>query len=132
MPRFFAVMLFLCLLPAALAGQVEIVQARFEQQPAGWRVSVTLRHADRGWSHYADAWRVVDERGEVLAARTLYHPHDDEQPFTRSLGKVAIPPATRVVFIEAHDKVHGWSKQRLRVDLHEPRGARFEVRRLPR
>ena len=133
MPRLFAVILSLCLLPAAaLAGQVEIVHARFEQQPGGWHVSVTLRHADHGWSHYADAWRVVDEKGDILATRTLYHPHDDEQPFTRSLGNVVIPPATRVVFIEAHDKVHGWTEQRLRVDLGEARGARFEVRRLAR
>ena len=130
MSRLYAVVLFLCLIPAAaLAGEVEIVHARFEQQPGGWHVSTTLRHADSGWSHYADAWRIVNEKGDILGTRTLHHPHENEQPFTRSLGGVMIPPATSVVFVEAHDKVHGWSRQHLRVDLSKPRGERFEVRR---
>ena len=71
----------------------------------------------------------MNEKGDLLATRTLYHPHEKEQPFTRSLSGVVIPPVTPVVFVEAHDKVHGWSKQRLRVDLSKPRGVRFEVRR---
>ena len=111
------------------AGDVEIVKTRFEMRSAGsWHVSTTLKHDDTGWSHYADAWRVVNEKGEDLGTRTLYHPHENEQPFTRS-HTVQIPREVTIVYVEAHDKVHGWSKQRIKVDLNKARGDRFEVRR---
>ncbi|MEJ2143401.1 MAG: hypothetical protein P8Y24_13835 [Gammaproteobacteria bacterium] len=111
------------------AGEVEIVHTRFEKESAGsWHVSTTLKHADSGWSHYADAWRVVDENGKELGTRTLFHPHENEQPFTRS-DTVQIPDGITIVYVEAHDKVHGWSKQRVRVDLTKDKGDRFEVRR---
>jgi hypothetical protein len=78
---------------------------------------VTLKHADTGWEHYADAWRVLSPSGEELGKRVLYHPHVDEQPFTRSLGNINIPADLTEVYIEAHDKVHGWNPQRLKVPL---------------
>lgn len=112
------------------AGEVEIVHARFRLSGAGtWSVDVTLRHADSGWEHYADAWRVVAGDGTVLGTRTLYHPHETEQPFTRSLGGVAIPASMTAVDVEAHDKVHGWSPRRVQVDLEKAEGERFEVSR---
>lgn len=115
---------------AGFAGDVSIEFARFERQgEAGWRVSVTLRHADTGWDHYADAWRVVTADGGIVATRTLYHPHVEEQPFTRSLGGVKPPAASRRVYVEAHDSVHGWSPQRLMVDLNSDGGDRFEIKR---
>ena len=103
------------------AGEVTIVAADF--QPAGgdrWSVQVTLKHDDSGWDHYADEWRVVDAAGTVLGDRVLFHPHVGEQPFTRGLGSVAIPAGTRRVWVEAHDKVHGWTQERLEVDLSKP------------
>jgi len=111
------------------AGEVEIVMAEFAQRGESWDVSVTLRHGDSGWDHYADAWRVVAEDGAVLGTRTLFHPHENEQPFTRSLGGVKIPAARHIVYVEAHDKVHGWSSQRVKVDLSQDVGDRFRVRR---
>lgn len=111
----------------AHAGEVEVVAVTFDKQGRTWSVSTTLRHADSGWDHYADAWRVVTADGGVLGTRTLYHPHVDEQPFTRSLSGIAIPDGTTVVFVEAHDKVHGWSKQRVRVDLTQSTGERYRV-----
>ena len=99
------------------AGEVEIVKVNAEKQRAGWVFNVTLKHGDTGWDHYADAWRVVTEDGKELGTRTLYHPHVDEQPFTRSLGDVTIPADVSAVYIEAHDKVHGWGKQRYRVKI---------------
>lgn len=113
----------------AVAGEVEVVKTRFEFRNGSWQVSTTLRHADSGWSHYADAFRVVTEQGEELGVRTLFHPHEHEQPFTRSLNNLVIPPGVNIVYVEAHDKVHGWSKQRIRVDLTQSSGERFEVRR---
>lgn len=113
----------------AHAGDVEIVNARFRGTGGEWSVDVTLRHGDTGWDHYADAWRVVGADGTIFGTRTLYHPHENEQPFTRSLGGVAIPKDMTTVYVEAHDKVHGWSPQRVQVDLSASKGERFEVSR---
>ena len=111
------------------ANEVAIRGVQFNQANGLWTVHVTLEHEDSGWDHYADAWRVVNEKGDVLGNRILYHPHENEQPFTRSLGNVLVPKGVSIVFVEAHDKVHGWSKQRVRVDLSQAKGERFEVRR---
>ncbi len=126
-----ALTLLLSVIPmAAFAGDVEIVHARFRQSaPGEWSVDVTLRHADSGWDHYADAWRIVTGDGAIAGTRTLYHPHETEQPFTRSLGGVAIAPGTTIVYVEAHDKVHGWSPRRLQVNLDQSKGEGFEVSR---
>ena len=48
--------------------------------------------ADSGWDHYANRWEVLEPEGQVIATRTLLHPHVDEQPFTRSLSGIHIPP----------------------------------------
>lgn len=111
--------LFMTGFPAS-ANDVEVVDARFDRSAAGsYHVSVTLRHGDTGWDHYADAWRVETEDGTVLATRELLHPHENEQPFTRGLSVVEIPAGTTVVHVGAHDKVHGWTKNRLRVELKD-------------
>jgi hypothetical protein len=104
-------------LMAANANEVQIVKVKAENQRSSWVFHVTLKHGDTGWDHYADAWRVVTEDGKELGTRTLYHPHVDEQPFTRSLGDVKISADVSVVYVEAHDKVHGWSKQRYKVKI---------------
>ena len=115
---------------SASATDVTIEHAVLTAGAGGkWRADVTLRHDDTGWEHYADAWRVVAPDGTVLGTRTLYHPHETEQPFTRSLSGIEIPADVKVVYIEAHDKLHKWTPQRLEVDLEQPRGERFEVRR---
>lgn len=110
-----------------LANEVEVVKTRFEKHGSTWTVDTTLRHQDTGWDHYADSWRVVDQNGKVLGERVLLHPHENEQPFTRSESGIKIPETTTVVYVEAHDKVHGWSRQRVRVDLQSQRGDRYTV-----
>ena len=122
-------LLLISLSGVALANEVKIVKVEFESRYHEWTVRVTLRHDDKGWDHYADAWRVVDERGRELGKRTLYHPHVNEQPFTRSLSGVKIPADQHVVYVEAHDKVHGWSPDRVRVDLRKAEGERYQVMR---
>lgn len=102
----------------AIANQAEIVDAKLEQQGASWMARVTLRHADTGWDHYADGWRIVDDKGNVLGHRTLYHPHENEQPFTRSLSGISIPSNLKEVYVEAHDKVHGWNPKKFKVKLN--------------
>lgn len=120
---------FLLLSSKVCAGEVEVVRVLFEAHGDNWTVHTTLKHADSGWDHYANAWRVVDENGKVLGTRTLWHPHEHEQPFTRSLGDVHIPAGSQRVIVEAQDSVHGWSPQRVIVDLRKSKGERFEVRR---
>lgn len=113
----------------AQADDVEILNVYLQETSNSWNAEVTLKHADTGWEHYADAWRVVDESGHLIKTRVLYHPHVNEQPFTRSLGNIQIPSGTSVVYVEAHDKVHGWSKQRIKIDLSRSSGERYHVRR---
>lgn len=125
-------LLFIALLtplPNVMANEVEVVRTEFTRQGATWHVSTTLRHGDTGWDHYADAWRVVDSAGKELGKRVLYHPHEDEQPFTRSQSGIGIPEDVTVVFVEAHDKKHGWNNQRVRVDLSRSKGKYYRVRR---
>ena len=124
-----AVMLLSCTVSFVQAGQVEIVKTEFTRQGETWHIDTTLRHDDSGWSQYADAWRIVSETGDVLGTRVLYHPHENEQPFTRSLAGVKIAGEVHVVYVEAHCKVHGWRSQRLRVDLQRQKGERFQVHR---
>jgi hypothetical protein len=71
-----------------------------------WRFDVTLKHADEGWKHYADAWDVMTEDGQLLGKRVLYHPHVNEQPFTRSLSGIKIPGNIKQVIVRGHDLVH--------------------------
>lgn len=114
-----AVLLLLPLLSSSLvlASEVVVVDAKADQRDSGWYFSVTLEHEDSGWDHYADAWRIVDEKGTVLGTRTLLHPHENEQPFTRSLGDVKLPKNVNIVYIEAHDKIHGWSPDKFKLVL---------------
>jgi hypothetical protein len=96
---------------AVVADQPEVVNMVLEGNgQRGYRVDVTLRHADTGWDHYADGWDVLDADKKVIATRVLYHPHVDEQPFTRSLSGVHIPADATIIYIRPHDKVHGYGE----------------------
>lgn len=129
--RVLGIVLILCaatLTPySAQAADVQIKFAELTFDGDAWHAEVTLQHEDTGWKDYADAWRLVDGAGKVLATRVLWHPHVDEQPFTRGLGEIHIPAGTRFIFVEAHGKVEGWSSQRLRIDLDQPQGDAYRV-----
>lgn len=100
----------LLLLASAAQADPPVIEAvTASQSGTTWRFDVTLSHADTGWDDYADGWRVLDMEGKELGLRVLYHPHVEEQPFTRSLSGVDIPTGTKVVQIEARDNVGGWS-----------------------
>ena len=92
-----------------------------------WTFNTTVHHNDEGWDHYADAWQVVDSTGAVLAERVLTHPHDTEQPFTRSQSNIEIPPEMTTVIVRAKCNIHGFGGQEVVVDLSVGEGERFEV-----
>lgn len=102
----------------ATAGEADVVDVRARAEGEGrWRFDVSVEHADAGWDHYADRWEVLDLEGRVLGTRVLLHPHDDEQPFTRSLGGVKIPPGVDKVRLRAHDSVHGFGGIEAEIEL---------------
>jgi len=102
----------------ALAGEADVLKADVGcDSQLVCNFSVTVRHADEGWDHYADMWEVLDPDGEVIAVRKLLHPHEDEQPFTRSLAGVQIPDGVDEVTIRAHDSVHGYGGKELVVRI---------------
>ncbi|MEO0487234.1 MAG: hypothetical protein AAF092_15115 [Pseudomonadota bacterium] len=100
--------LALLLLPtAALADPATFTDITATPSGDGWRFSVTVEHADTGWDDYADGWEVRLEDGTVLGTRVLYHPHVDEQPFTRS-HVVAVPDGIHEVELFVRESVGGW------------------------
>ncbi len=79
--------------------------------------AVTLRHPDTGWEHYADGWEVLTQDGTRIGFRELLHPHEHEQPFTRSLSGVAVPEGVGEVMIRARCNVDGWNADSFTVGL---------------
>ncbi len=112
------VLLSLVLLPATLfAGEADIIKVGVDKTDSTYNFNVTVVHNDEGWQHYADKWDIVDPEGQVLATRVLYHPHVNEQPFTRSLSGVAIDAGIRSVTVRAHDLVHNYGGKDMVVEL---------------
>ena len=100
------------------AGEADVLAVKASQDETGaWRFDVTVRHDDEGWDHYADRWEVLLPDGTVLTTRILHHPHEDEQPFTRSLSGVRIPEGVESVEIRARDSVHGYGGATVRIPL---------------
>lgn len=95
----------------AFADEPEIVAAR----AAGQVVHVTIAHPDTGWDHYADGWEVLTEDGTSLGVRVLAHPHETEQPFTRSLT-LAAPLPEGPVFVRARCSVDGWGETLVQIE----------------
>ncbi|AXS42572.1 hypothetical protein [Breoghania sp. L-A4] len=107
---------------ASFAGEADVVDATARPMADGrWSFSVTVRHADAGWDHYADRWEVLSPEGDVLATRVLLHPHENEQPFTRGLSGIALPAGTTKVILRAHDSVHGFGGADFPLDLDPDR-----------
>lgn len=66
---------------------------------------------------YADAFRVVGKDGRVFGERVLLHDHADEQPFTRELYGVTIPPGVRTIVVQARDRKYGYGGKTVNVNL---------------
>ena len=103
---------------SVIAGATSVLDARATANADGtYSFSATLAHRDEGWKHYADKWEVVTPEGKVLGTRTLFHPHVDEQPFTRSLARVEVPIGVIEVIIRGYDNVHGAGDRTFTVKL---------------
>jgi hypothetical protein len=68
-------------------------------------------------ARYADAFRVATESGQVLGERKLLHDHQLEQPFTRDLYGVRVPPSITAVVVQAKDQKYGYGGNSIRVTL---------------
>ncbi len=103
---------------AGHAGEASVLDVQVRANEDGtYAFTATVSHRDEGWTHYADKWKVLSPTGDILGTRTLYHPHVDEQPFTRSLGRVEIPIGVTSVTVRAYDNVHGAGTRTFTVDL---------------
>ena len=103
-----------------------------------WTFRVTVTHPDTGWEDYADGWDIVTPDGTVLKpnpddafTRVLLHPHENEQPFTRSQRGIVIPEGVTTVTVRAHDSVDGFGGRKVQVDLTADAGPDFEVEGQP-
>lgn len=116
-------------------ADVEFVRA-VQKSDGSWTFHVTVRHPDTGWEDYADGWDVTLPDGSVIKrgpedpfTRLLLHPHESEQPFTRSQGNLLIPDNISLVTVRAHDLVDGFGGKEIVIDLAVSAGHGFEVER---
>lgn len=108
--RLLASLVSLTIATPVLADSPVVENVTATQNGETWSFHVTVRHGDEGWDHYADGWEVASPDGIQLGYRKLLHPHENEQPFTRSLSGVGIPDDLSTVIIRAHDSVHEWGE----------------------
>lgn len=100
----------------------------------GWTFHVTVTHPDSGWEDYCDGWDVVTEEGLVLKTREhdpftrlLLHPHENEQPFTRSQSRIRVPEDVKHLTVRAHDIVHGFGGKTVTMELGESSGDGYRI-----
>jgi len=98
--------LFARMTAAAPADVVAVDLSR--NSDSSYNVAVTVLSDETGWDKYADRWEVLGPDGTVLGTRILHHPHVTEQPFTRSLPRLRLPPGVTEIRIRAHDSVEGF------------------------
>lgn len=99
--------MYLLAWPVAEAGEADVIDAAITRIGAQFRVDATIRSNDTGWDYYADRFDVLAPDGTVLGTRILYHPHENEQPFTRSLNGLVIPEGVTKVIVRASMKPGG-------------------------
>ena len=102
----------------------------------GWTFSVTVAHPDTGWDEYCNGWDVVTNSGQVLKQRSsdpftrlLHHPHETEQPFTRSQSGIEVPEGTTTLTVRAHDLKNGFGGKVITLDLQRSKGPGYQIRR---
>lgn len=111
--------IFMCLFGAiSLAGEADIMGVSVHKTGDDlYDFNVTVFHKDSGWKHYANKWDILDSNRKVLATRILYHPHVNEQPFTRTISNVEIHKLIKSVTVRAYDSVHEYGGKEMAVTL---------------
>jgi len=125
--------------PMSGTGNADVLYVRAVKSSNGtWTFHVTVQHPDTGWEDYANGWDVLTPDDQVLKpdpdspfTRLLLHPHESEQPFTRSQSGIVIPPGVTQVRVRAHDLVDGYGGRMVLVDLTIQQGEDFEVETAP-
>jgi hypothetical protein len=103
---------------AAWAGEADVTGATVAHRSGRiYDFDVTIRSRDTGWERYADRIEVLGPGGKVLGTRVLEHPHETEQPFTRDVYGVEVPPGVTAVTIRAHFKPAGFDGATLVVPI---------------
>ena len=110
----------------SLAGEpdADVISVKLTKQGRDkWTFYVTVQHPDTGWEDYCNGWDIVTPDGMVVKndpddpfTRLLLHPHEHEQPFTRS-QTVEIPREITHVTVRAHDIVDGFGGKEVEVAL---------------
>jgi hypothetical protein len=115
----FSALVTLCFFPLlSAANEVDVINAEaINTGENTFHFNVTLKHQDTGWQHYANKWQILSPTGELLGTRVLFHPHENEQPFTRGLSGVVIPKNIRTVIIRGYDSVHETGGQEFQLTL---------------
>ncbi len=80
-------------------AQPHVTGMRFSREaaPNTFSMGATVRHDDQSWDDYADT--IVFE-GAENGRLALQHPHDDEQPFTRSKSSVRADGPVRIYALD--------------------------------
>ena len=112
-----AALLALVMQVAAHAGEADVLRAVATASGDQYRFDVTIRSNDKGWDYYCDRFEIVAPNGDVLGTRVLLHPHETEQPFTRSLGGVVIAPSIKTVTVRAKMKPSGAGGETVSISL---------------
>lgn len=124
--------------PVIQGGDAHVEFVRVEQTAANtYTFHVTVRHLDTGRDDYADGWNVVLPDGQIVRAagdespftRLLLHPHENEQPFTRSQSGLVISAEIQSVTVRAHDSVDGFGGREVVVDMTATTGDGFSIAR---
>jgi len=114
----FAVAVLVGAVAGVQAGEPSVLDVTVTANANGtYAFQVTVFHKDEGWDHYANAFDIMIGDGTSVGTRVLYHPHVDEQPFTRSLSSVAIPIGVTEVTVVARDTQHGEGTRTMTVKL---------------
>ena len=124
----FTLLLVVFVIPTGFAGapdanviDVTVIKSGRDK----WTFHVTVEHKDTGWEDYCNGWDVMTEDGVVFKnkaedpfTRLLFHPHENEQPFTRS-QTISIPRDIKTVIVRAHDIVDGFGGKEMLISLRE-------------
>jgi hypothetical protein len=101
----------------AHAGDADVTHVDVRQRGERYDLDVTIHSKDAGWERFADRIEALAPDGTVLGTRVLEHPHGDEQPFTRDLYELRVPPGIAMVIVRAHFKPTGFDGATVTVPL---------------